>query len=319
MLICGDVIRPGPAWMLTRTHRYLATAMAQIMDPDGFARLDQLPQAGHAGSRLDARIAATRAATLLALKGGTIVEITVGDCVELVDTPRRMHVRGGQKKVVFYLRLHALGIFLDDAPHTIRAFGLAAGRLTIEELVDRYPLQSMPIRNLIVEYLRERQPSLDFASPRRGLPHPGRSVLGPDRHHHPGIDTLHLPPDTARAWKEWVAVKRRTTTNAAGERVEVCSRRLNAKEELLRVRVFYPDIAQWATEDPARWAAWAVRCPMSDAEINRAKERAHRKSRMDQRTRERLPVLPALVHTATNAALRPRDVWRPPGTPDPER
>jgi hypothetical protein len=23
MLICGDVIRPGLAWMLTRTHRYL--------------------------------------------------------------------------------------------------------------------------------------------------------------------------------------------------------------------------------------------------------------------------------------------------------
>ena len=25
MLICGDVIRPGLAWMLTRTHRYLAS------------------------------------------------------------------------------------------------------------------------------------------------------------------------------------------------------------------------------------------------------------------------------------------------------
>jgi hypothetical protein len=298
MLICGDVIRPGLSWMLTRTHRYLATAMAQTRDPDGFARLDQLTQAGHAGSRLDARIAATRAATLLACKGGTIVEITVGDCVELVDTQRRVHVRGGQKKVDFYLRLHALGIFPDDAPHTIRAFGLAAGRLTIEELVDRYPLQSMPIRNLIVEYLRERQPSLDFAS----LDAVSRTLAGlfwaQIEAITPGTDTLHLPPDTARAWKEWIATKRRTTTNAAGERVEVCSPRLNAKEELLRVRAFYLDIAQWATEDPARWAPWAVRCPISDAEINRAKERTHRKSRMDQRTRERLPVLPALVHTA---------------------
>jgi hypothetical protein len=78
MLICGDVIRPGLPWMLTRTHRYLATAMAQTRDPDGFARLDQLTQAGHAGSRLDAWIAATRTATLLACKGGTLVEITVG-------------------------------------------------------------------------------------------------------------------------------------------------------------------------------------------------------------------------------------------------
>lgn len=138
--------------------------MAQTRDPDGFARLGQLSQAGQAGSLLDARIAATRAATVLACKGGTLAEITVGECVELVDTQRRVHVRGGQKKVDFYLRLHALGIFPDDAPHTIRAFGLAAGRLTIEELVDRYPLQCTPVRNLIVDYLRERQPSLDFAS-----------------------------------------------------------------------------------------------------------------------------------------------------------
>ena len=150
MLICGDVIRPGLSWMLTRTHRYLATVMAQTRDPDGFTRLDQLAQAGRGGSRLDARIAATRTATILACKGGTIAEITVGDCAELVDTQRRVHVRGGQKKVDFYLRLHALGIFPDDAPHTIRAFGLAAGRLTIEELVDRYQLRCTPIRNLIV-------------------------------------------------------------------------------------------------------------------------------------------------------------------------
>lgn len=141
-----SIARQLVQWMLTRTHRYLATVMAQTRDPDGFTRLDQLAQAGHGGSRLDARIAATRTAIILACKGDTIAQITVGDCVELVDTQRRVHVRGGQKKVNFYLRLHALGIFPDDAPHTIRAFGLAAGRLTIEELVDRYPLQSKSIR-----------------------------------------------------------------------------------------------------------------------------------------------------------------------------
>ncbi len=42
MLICGDVIRPGLAWMLTRTHRYLASVMAAARDPDGFTRLRQL-------------------------------------------------------------------------------------------------------------------------------------------------------------------------------------------------------------------------------------------------------------------------------------
>ena len=111
MLICGDVIRPGLPWMLTRTHRYLASVMAHTRDPDGFARLRQLADADPASSAWTRQIAATRIATLLACKGGRIADITVGDCVELVDTLRRVHARGGQKKVDFYLRLRALGIF----------------------------------------------------------------------------------------------------------------------------------------------------------------------------------------------------------------
>jgi hypothetical protein len=81
----------------------------------------------------------------------------------------------------------------------------------------------------------------------------------------------------ARAWKQNLKTKKRTTTNASGELVEICSPRLNAKDELLRVRAFYLDIAQWAVEDPARWGPWAVPCPISDTEIQRGKDRKHRK------------------------------------------
>ena len=41
-----------------------------------------------------------------------------------------------------------------------------------------------------------------------------------------------------------------------------------ARDELLRVRALYLDIAQWATEEPARWAQWAVPSPVSDTEIS---------------------------------------------------
>ena len=116
MLICGDAIRPGLAWMLTRTHRYLALVMAEARDPAGFARLRELAEAGPASSLDDARYAATRVATLMACKGGVVSDITVGDCVELADTQRRVHARGGQRKVDFYLRLRSLGIFPADAP-----------------------------------------------------------------------------------------------------------------------------------------------------------------------------------------------------------
>ena len=164
MLICGDVIRPGLAWMVTRAHKHLAPVMAEVRDPAGFARLRELAESGPPASLNDARLAATRIATILACKGGIISDITVGDCVEMADTQRLVHSRGGQKKVDFYLRLHALGIFPADAPATIRAFGMAQGQLTIEELVDRYRLQCKPVRDLIVDYLRERQPALDYAS-----------------------------------------------------------------------------------------------------------------------------------------------------------
>lgn len=303
MLVCGDVIRPDLGWMLTRTHRYLASTMAQIRDPDGYARLRTLAEAQPATSRPDARIAETRVATLLACKGGAIADITLGDCVELVDAQRRVHARGGQKKVDFYLRLRALGIFPEDAPATIRAFGLAQGRLSIEELVDRYRLGCAPVRDLIVDYLRERQPSLDFAS----IDAISRTLAGlfwaEIETLCPGIDSLRLPPEVVRSWKENLQTKQRTTTNTAGELVEISSPRLNAKDELLRVRAFYLDIAQWAVDDPARWGPWAAPCPISNAEISRAKDRKHRKARMDQRTRERLPVQPVLLRTANERRI----------------
>jgi len=300
MLVCGDVIRPGLAWMLTRGHKHLAPVMAETRDPDGFARLHGLAEAGPASARKDARLAATRVATLLACKGGVISDVTVGDCVELADTQRRVHVRGGQQKVDFYLRLRALGTFPGDAPATIRAFGMAQGQVTVEELVDRYQLQCKPVRDLLVDYLKERQPALDYAS----LDSVSRTLAGlfwaRIEALSPGIDTLRLPPDVARAWKEDVRTIKRSVTGPDGNTTVVTRPRINTKEELIRVRALYLDIAQWAMEEPERWAQWAVPSPVSDAEVNWAKERRRRKARMDQRTRERLPVLPVLVRTAAD-------------------
>jgi hypothetical protein len=40
----------------------------------------------------------------------------------------------------------------------------STGQRTPEELIDRYHLSCRPIRNLLVAYLRERQPALDYTS-----------------------------------------------------------------------------------------------------------------------------------------------------------
>ena len=87
----------------------------------------------------------------------------------------------------------------------------------------------------------------------------------------------------------------RTTTGPGGEQVAVTSPRLDGRSVLTAVRAFYLDIAEWADDDPARWGPWAVRCPVSASDVSHKKDRSQRKSRMDARTRERLPVLPALV------------------------
>ena len=39
-----------------------------------------------------------------------------------------------------------------------------------------------------------------------------------------------------------------------------------------RVRAFYLDIAQWAVDDPARWAPWAAPCPIRDERDRSAQE-----------------------------------------------
>ncbi|MGW9370885.1 hypothetical protein ACWGVR_12880 [Streptomyces xanthophaeus] len=53
-------------------------------------------------------------------------------------------------------------------------------------------------------------------------------------------------------------------------------------------------------DEPTRWGPWVAPCPIRDSDraIQQSKVNKHRKARMDQRTRERLPALPLLVRTA---------------------
>ncbi|HUK73229.1 MAG TPA: hypothetical protein VLW50_31525 [Streptosporangiaceae bacterium] len=184
---------------------------------------------------------------------------------------------------------------------------MAQGQLTVEELVGRYRLQCKPVRDLLVDYLWEGQPVLDYAS----LDSISSSLAGlfwaRIEALSSGIATLRLPPEVARAWKEDLLTIKRSVTGPDGQKTVATRPRINAKDELIRVRALYLDIAQRATEEPGRWAQWAVPSPVSDAEINWARERRRRKARMDQRTRERLPVLPVLTRTAAgrkNATAR---------------
>ena len=192
--------------------------------------------------------------------------------------------------------LRELGIFGDEAPERLRAFR-TAGQLTPEELVDRYQLQCKPVRDLIVDYLRERQPAVDYTSLKMLSYYLAQRFWADLEEHHPGIDSLHLTAEVADAWKQRQRTKPQIITAPDGERTVITAERIGYRQCLTPVRAFYLDLSQWAIEDPARWAQWAAPCPVGQEEISQRKFARHRKARMDARTRERLPVLPVLVGT----------------------
>src|SRR6266536_2581447 len=207
------------------------------------------------------------------------------------------HAGRGIGAAVFYQKLHQLGILEAQAPATLRELRVR-GQRGVGEIVDRYQITCRPVRGLLVDYLRERQPALDYTSLKSLAYHLAGVFWADIEHHHPGIDSLHLPADVARAWKQRLQTKTATVTTATGEKTTTTAERLSYRECLTPVRAVYLDLAHWAIEDPARWAQWVAPCPVGDEEVSRRKSQRRRKARMDARTRERLPVLPALVRTA---------------------
>jgi integrase len=294
--IAADVIRPSTRWLVTgATGRgTLVRAMSAGRDAEGFDRLRRLCDADPDVPAPIAKSIMHRSAIILAAKGGTLADITIGDVLELIDTERDVHTKRGSGTGAFYRILHRAGIFGDTAPATLHELRAAYGQRTPEELIDRYRLTCRPVRDLLVNYLCERQPALDYTSLESLAFYLGKRFWSDLEQHHPGIDSLHLSADAADAWKQRLRTKAVTVRSDDGARTTIAAPRINYRETLTPVRAFYLDLAHWAVEDPSRWARWVAPCPVGEEEINRRKVKRQRKSRMDARTRERLPVLPAL-------------------------
>jgi integrase len=295
----ADVIRPSLSWLVAAQFRRgsLTNIMAHCRDADGFARLRALCSADP-----DVSLAATtrttyRASLILAAKGGAIADITIGDLLELLDAEAATLSTAPGATHLFYRLLRTMGVFGADALASLRELR-TLGQRTPEQLIDRYGLACQPIRDLLVDYLKERQPALDYTSLNSLANFLGGLFWADLERHHPGIDSLHLPSEVAEAWKQRLRTVPKTIRAADGSTTRIQVPRINYRECLTPVRAFYLDLAHWAVEDPARWARWVAPCPVGSEEINRRKDKRQRKSRMDVRTRDRLPVLPTLRRTA---------------------
>ena len=300
LLLVGQVLRPGYQWLLEYRAKILLQDVRTVIDPAGFARLAKHGHTTRPNNPDDLRNALNRITYIALCKGGTVGDITVGDCLELDEAQRTYQSTGLFNRPLFYSLLAETGAFPVGVPPSMRA-ARSAGQRTVAEIVNRYGLRSATIRELLVDYLSERAPELDHGS----LLHLAHNLCGlfwrDLEQHHPGINSLALEPQVASAWKQ--RLRQLPATN--GRRA---SERLSARAHLLLVRAFYLDIARWAAEDPARWSRWAVPCPIKASECSLDKDNKHRKARMDQRTRVRLPVLPALVRTAEEQTRLNRDL-----------
>jgi hypothetical protein len=272
--------------------------MAAYRDPAGFAQLEELCGQGPGGAVAKTARAHTahRTAVILAAKGGELADIEIGDLLELLDTEADVVGAVRADAAACYRLLRQLGIFGPTAPMRLRELR-TAGQRTPEEMIDRHNLACRPIRDLLVDYLKERQPAIDYASLEQLARRLGMFWADLEAHH-PGIDSLHLSAEAAEGWKRRLRTKAKTITLPDGSTTVIETERICHREFLTPVRAFYPGLAQWAGEDPSRWARWAAPCPAGPADTLQGNVQRHRKPRMDARTRERLPVLPVLIRCA---------------------
>jgi hypothetical protein len=231
MLICADVIRPSLDWLLrfAPARRGLAAEMARTRDTTAFAALAELCTRGVVGLQTGQQ-ALTRVAVILAAKGGPVAAVGVGDCVQLLQVAAGMRATSEvhAHSPLFYQLLRNHGVLGPDAPAAIEMFS-GRGQPTCEQLIDRYQIACRPVRDVLVDYLRERQPSVDFSSLQRFAYLLGKLFWADLQAHHPGIDSLKLPREVAAAWKQRVMTRTRATTSPTGEQVQLTAARLDGR------------------------------------------------------------------------------------------
>jgi hypothetical protein len=240
LLMCR-VVLPGYDFLAAYRAKGLLDRVHTIMRPEMFARLGEA--AAERGLSGRDRSDALRVISKIVLHTGTDVDaLTADDILEMFAwgvhaQPRRRQIPG----------LHAAWDLLGDIGVTPAGVALRSalrrGQRSTAELVDDYGICCRPVRDVLIRYLNERRPALDYKS-LAGLAGELAGTFWTDiERHHPGIDTLHLPDETAQAWKERVQV----ITTADG----TVRPRKNLHALLMRVRAFYLDIQQWALEDPS--------------------------------------------------------------------
>ncbi|WP_234542756.1 tyrosine-type recombinase/integrase [Streptomyces shenzhenensis] len=284
-LLLGRTVLPDYGFFLRFRTTALFRDAKTLFGPEAFAAVTAAGvRAGHTEQYQDH---AERSLAKICLHTGRDVDqLTADDLLGFREWGMRVGGKIPTGLPAGWDLLRETGVLQESLP--LRRLG--HGQLTSAEIVDGYGLKCRPVRDVLVRYLDERRPALDYGS-LRGIASRLIGNFWADLEcHHPSIDSLRLPAPVAEAWKQRLAF----LTRPGLQQVE----RKNRLGVLMTVRAFYLDIAQWAVEDPF-WVPWAVPSPVRQSELGgRAKHKKQEQARSHQRVRERLPRLLDLVDTA---------------------
>lgn len=217
----------------------------------------------------------------------TFAEITPASMLHFAYEVRRLSASAGAGKSfgssAAWSVLHSMGHFPTNTPPTLRT-AVYRGQLTTEELVDRYEVANPEVRQLLIDYLGRRRAEMDYSSLDNLSRHLTSTFWKRIEAINPGQTDLALSQTTYEQWRASINVR-----NDGKPRTDVYP-------ILLAVRGFYLDLQTWATHEPETWARWAVPSPLMARDLSgHGVNRRRVKERMDDRTRVRQPLLPALA------------------------
>jgi hypothetical protein len=271
-------------------HQRDSATFLDVAEPLEAARLRALPEYRRA-HELIRRNAENAIARILVRTGKRLGKLT-GDDVLAYSHIARQSRRHAKEHLAWEL-LVALGPLAGEPP-TLRAAwhaSMSSRRHTVKTLVGRYGIPESGVRDLLIDYLEQLKPNMDYGSLEGIAYRLVRLFCAEVIDIHPDQKDLRLPPAVAAQWRERIQL-----TLEGRTRREISS-------TYFAVRALYRDIAEWSHEEPERWAIWVAPIPLPRAESKAAsKERRQVQARRQQRTRSLTPLLPAFMRSAT--ALR---------------
>ncbi|OAA18697.1 hypothetical protein AAY23_111819, partial [Frankia casuarinae] len=283
------LVRPSYPFLTTYGPTTTFAVVRDLVSPELFACAADAARAcgGHSENVL--RKALNVLTAIVIHTGGSLNEVTTGDLLafQSATAPSRGRTRDGSH--LAWQMMVDLGVF---PPHSTLHAAMRTGPQSTAELVDRHGIADRQIRELLIRYLDERRPALDYSTFRMLVGRLAGAFWADLERHHPGIDTLNLPREVTDPWKERLRFPQNGGSRPTRQR---------HIDTLITVRAFYLDIAEWALSDPS-WAPWAFPSPVRKSDTAGVVKQRRATTASNSATADAPTAPPASTNTPASAA-----------------